>query len=140
MNIKEQLQTYFTRILEAQTKEEGLQAQQEAFSFLDSLTPEQQQQYSSDILDFAEQKVDFIGEGINVLKEEAEIKYGGKIYPLTEWLTVSRYQKAYGIDNIQTVYNWIKRGIIPEEDVVIIPELNDLKLIRNKRYPSGLAA
>ncbi|HEV7379190.1 MAG TPA: hypothetical protein VGN64_05310 [Dyadobacter sp.] len=58
----------------------------------------------------------------------------GRTYPSDEWVTVARYCKLFGIDNTQTVSNWIKRGIIPEEDTVVLEDLNNIRLIRSKKY------
>ena len=52
----------------------------------------------------------------------------------SEWVTIKEYCKRFNIDNTQTVTNWIRRGIIPEEDIRVIPELNDIRMIRAKKY------
>ena len=52
----------------------------------------------------------------------------------TEWVTIKEYCKRFDIANTQTVTNWIKRGIIPEEDIHVIPEFNDIRMIRAKKY------
>jgi hypothetical protein len=59
----------------------------------------------------------------------------GQLLDLTdEWLTISDYCIRFGIKNTQTVSNWMKRGIIPSEDIHDIPELNNTRFIRAKRY------
>lgn len=52
----------------------------------------------------------------------------------TEWVTISEYCKRFGIENTQTITNLFKREIIPEEDVHVFPELNNLRMIRTKNY------
>lgn len=68
--------------------------------------------------------------------QEAEnfIINNGKVLNLTEWVTIREYCNQYDIKNVETVLNWIKRGIIPEEDVRTIKELNNIRLIRAKEY------
>lgn len=79
----------------------------------------------------------------NVLRESAELKEEavalllskGVVLDLsTKWLTQKKYCEAFGINSVQTVNNWIKRGIIPPENVRVIPELNDLRLIKAVPY------
>lgn len=70
------------------------------------------------------------------LREQALsiLKKDGKEYKLSEWMTVKRYCETFGIPNTQTVSNWIKRGIIPPENIVEIEELNNVKLIKAVPY------
>jgi inorganic pyrophosphatase/exopolyphosphatase len=70
------------------------------------------------------------------LREQALsiLKKDGKEYHLSEWLTVKRYCEKFGIANTQTVTNWIKRGIIPPENVIVLEEFNDLRLIKAVPY------
>ena len=58
----------------------------------------------------------------------------GVAYSLDEWLTVKRYCQRFGIENTETVSNWIKRGIIPPENIKEVEELNGLKLIKAVVY------
>lgn len=58
----------------------------------------------------------------------------GKILNLDEWLTVKGYCQRYGIASTNVVSNWIKRGVIPQENVIQVAELNNLKLIKAVRY------
>lgn len=59
----------------------------------------------------------------------------GEVFDITtEWVTIKEYGKRFGIENTQTITNWIRRGIIPQEDVHIIPEFNDIRMIRAKKY------
>ncbi len=58
----------------------------------------------------------------------------GVAYSLVEWLTVKLYCQRFGIENTETVSNWIKRGIIPSENIKEVEELNGLKLIKAMVY------
>ena len=58
----------------------------------------------------------------------------GVVFDMTDWVTVKEYCKRFGIENTETVSNWIRRGIIPKEDMTIIEEFNNTRLIRAKKY------
>jgi hypothetical protein len=81
----------------------------------------------------------------NLLLESKEViqeattmlERNGVKYQLGEWLTVKRYCERFGIPNTQTVTNWINRGIISEENVITLPELNNVRLIRAIPYFEG---
>lgn len=62
------------------------------------------------------------------------LRLNGFDYILTEWLTPKEYVKTHNLASISVVSNWVKRGIIPSEDIVESKSLNGLKLIRNKSY------
>ena len=57
----------------------------------------------------------------------------GKEYDLSEWKTLSDYAKKhdYSIARVQT---WIARGVIPDDCVIVVPELNYLKLVHDRPY------
>jgi len=52
---------------------------------------------------------------------------------LTEWLTIKRYAERYDLTT-QVVTNWIARGVVPADCTMTLPELNDLRLVRNQPY------
>jgi hypothetical protein len=69
--------------------------------------------------------------------EEALRNYlviNGRPYPTDEWVTIKEYCKRFEITNTQTVTNWIKRGIIPAENVVTVEEYNNIRLIKAIPY------
>ena len=51
----------------------------------------------------------------------------------TEWLTISRYSKKHGIPQ-STITSWISRGVIPADAVRDLPELNNIRLIKDQVY------
>ncbi len=67
--------------------------------------------------------------------EENVIHFNGIVYRLGDdhWLTISRYAEKHGV-TIHTIFGWIRRGVIMESDIVEIPELNNIKLVRDKVY------
>ena len=56
-----------------------------------------------------------------------------KEYYLWEWITLSDYAKKYNV-KIPRLLNWIERGVIPDDAIIVIPELNHLKLVKNQLY------
>ncbi|MEA5458711.1 hypothetical protein VB796_06670 [Arcicella sp. LKC2W] len=53
---------------------------------------------------------------------------------LNEWVTMKEYSKRFNLSTTNIVTNWIKRGIIPSENIKTLPMLNGLKLIRAIKY------
>lgn len=53
---------------------------------------------------------------------------------LNEWITMKEYSKRFNLSTTNVVTNWIKRGIIPQENIRTVPMLNGLKLIKAVRY------
>lgn len=68
--------------------------------------------------------------------EEAQnyLSKNGVKYELHDWITIAEYCKRFDIPNTQTVSNWIKRGIIPKENMVVIEEYNNIRLIKAIPY------
>lgn len=62
------------------------------------------------------------------------LQLNGAEYNLSEWVTIKDYANMYNLSSTSVVSNWIERGVVPTENVVEIPELNDLRLIKNVRY------
>ena len=56
-----------------------------------------------------------------------------KEYDLSEWITLSDYSKINNL-SIARIQNWILRGVVPTDCVIVVPELNHLKLIKNQIY------
>ncbi len=72
----------------------------------------------------------------DALIQEAKdlIRLNGLDYELDEWVTIKTYCEKFGIENTQTVNNWIIRGIVPPQNVTTVKELNGLKLIKAVAY------
>ncbi|MCF2489453.1 hypothetical protein [Dyadobacter sp. CY347] len=58
----------------------------------------------------------------------------GELVDLSEWVTIKEYCHRFGIKNVETVLNWISRGIVPKENVMIVDEFNHTKLIKAMPY------
>ena len=52
---------------------------------------------------------------------------------MSDWLTIKRYAEKYGVTT-QVVTNWIARDVIPADCVKDVPELNDLRLVKDQPY------
>ena len=69
-----------------------------------------------------------------IAQAESILRHEGKSYSLSEWITIKEYAKRFNLNNTNTVSNWIKRGIVPAENILDIPELNNLRLIKAVPY------
>jgi hypothetical protein len=67
------------------------------------------------------------------------LELNGTKYPLGEWITLKEYARRFHLESTNVVSNWISRGIVPPQNVITIPELNDLKLIKAISYRSAVA-
>ena len=56
-----------------------------------------------------------------------------KEYQLRDWMTLSDYCKKYNIKPSR-LSNWIERGVVPAGSLIVIPELNGLKLIKDQAF------
>ena len=63
---------------------------------------------------------------------KAFLQANGTFIELDNYLTIKRYCEKYGLQSESIVTNWIRRGIIAQEDIKIIKELNDLRLLKDK--------
>jgi hypothetical protein len=62
------------------------------------------------------------------------LKIKGVEYSFAEWLTPMKYCEKFNIENVAVITNWINRGKIPSENIRVIEELNNLKLIKAVLY------
>ncbi len=68
-----------------------------------------------------------------ILARKGKVTYEGKEYVFGDWVTIADYCRLYNFKAAR-VQNWIDRAIIPKEKVVVIGELNNLKLLKNEPY------
>lgn len=66
--------------------------------------------------------------------KKVSIVVEGKEYPLTEWVTISEYVKLFNLKTTSVVNNWIARGIVPNENILKITQLNNIQLIKAIPY------
>ena len=64
---------------------------------------------------------------------QSKLVIADKEYNLSEWITTSDYAKSNHLA-IARVHNWITCGVIPSDCIIVVPELNHLKLIKDQLY------
>ena len=60
----------------------------------------------------------------------AFLQQNGTRFPLTDWLTPAEYAKRFGLGSTNLVSNWIRRSVIPAENILHVPEINNIRLIK----------
>lgn len=78
------------------------------------------------------EKLDEIHSLMNEISQ-SKLTIMDKEYDLAEWITLTDYSKKYNL-SISRVQQWIIRGVVPSDCVIVVPELNYLKLLKNKMY------
>ncbi len=66
--------------------------------------------------------------------ESIAIEIDGRKYPLSEWVTMKEYCRRFGLKNTMVINNWINRKVIPQENILNISQLNNLRLIKAIPY------
>jgi hypothetical protein len=64
---------------------------------------------------------------------DSVLTMSGNAYALKDWITISDYAKRNDV-SVARVNNWISRGVVPDGNWIVVPELNYLKLIKNQPY------
>lgn len=87
------------------------------------------------IKDNARQTIQEIKEALNELQQLQDVKLvvEGAEYDLHEWITISEYSRLHNL-KVSRVQNWISRGVVPRNKVLAVPQLNNVKLIKNEIY------
>lgn len=89
---------------------------------------------------FREKMLNLMKEADQAIAESSEyLIRQGKVLDLTEWVTIKEYCRRFQIKNTETVSNWIRRGIIPADYMMVIEEFNNIKMIRAKSYDVGIS-
>lgn len=57
----------------------------------------------------------------------------GFVPDTSRWLTIKRYAEKYSVE-IQQVRNWIVTGTVPADCVRDLPEISNLRLIKDQPY------
>jgi hypothetical protein len=130
MKTVDKLRTIFQKIDEAKNPSEIEILGKE----VDKILAENAQQPIEGVAAFLLERANILNQKVEIVANDPEVKYKGITYAFPEWTTIVSYCKLHSIKNPKTVSNWVSRGIISAQNVVIIKELNDLKLIRNVHY------
>ena len=130
MKTVDKLRTIFQKIDEAKNPSEieilGIE--------VNKILAENTQQPVEGVATFLLERGNILKQKVEIVANDPEVKYKGITYAFPEWTTIVSYCKLHSIKNPKTVSNWVSRGVISAHNVVIIKELNDLKLIRNLHY------
>lgn len=130
MKTVDKLRTIFQKIDEANNPSEieilGIE--------VNKILAENTQQPVEGVATFLLERGNILKQKVEIVANDPEVKYKGITYAFPEWTTIVSYCKLHSIKNPKTVSNWVSRGVISAHNVVIIKELNDLKLIRNLHY------
>ncbi|WP_138995245.1 hypothetical protein [Larkinella sp. C7] len=70
----------------------------------------------------------------SMVETKRTLDLNGIAYDLGEWVTIAEYAKRFGIADTSKVSNWISRGTIPANNVIEVPELNGLRLVKAVPY------
>jgi hypothetical protein len=54
-------------------------------------------------------------------------------FSLSEWLTAKRYASEHGM-LVEEVEDWVKQGVIPVDCTMVIPEIHNIRLVKNCTY------
>jgi len=57
----------------------------------------------------------------------------GEKIELADWITIKEYARRFELESTNVVSNWIKRGIVPANNIRDFPELN-IRLIKAVAY------
>ena len=77
---------------------------------------------------------DIAAKGEQEITEVADLlRINGVTYDLSKWLTISSYAKKYGLDT-HVITNWIRRETIPNNCVIELPLLNNIRMIKDQSY------
>ena len=78
---------------------------------------------------------DLLAESHRLIAEAKQFMVSkGMVVEFGKYLTIKNYCKKYAIKDEAVVTNWIRRGVIPSEDVHTFEELNGLRMIKDRQY------
>ena len=83
----------------------------------------------------AKQTISKIAKTISEFEQKnVVLEVNGLKYSLDEWVTLNDYIKKFNLKSTMVVNNWIKRGVVPAENIISVGRLNNLKLIKAVPY------
>lgn len=136
--IEKKTNKYLISVQEATSEEERKVRQAEFKSWYHAL-PEEDQATAQKVMQADREEIKNelrVLQGIADLALKGSIHYEGEEYLLGEWVTIADYARLHNL-KLNRVTNWIKREVIPAENVKVFPALNNLRLVRNEAYRTG---
>jgi hypothetical protein len=129
-------------LLNAKGLEEYETASNACLDFFESATETQKEQIreamrkKADLITAeAKQTITKISKTISDFEQkDVVLEVNGRKYSLDEWVTLNDYIKKFDLKSTMVVNNWIKRGVVPAENVISVGRLNNLKLIKAVPY------
>lgn len=136
------MEELFRRIREASNLAEYEAASQDCMDYFATATEEDKDEIKKFMMQHAEE---LLAQSRATRKKGEEliaeynasivnIEINGQKYPLSEWVTMKEYCRRFGLKNTMIINNWITRNIIPEENILNISQLNNLRLIKAVPY------
>jgi len=58
----------------------------------------------------------------------------GETLDLGKWVTLKEYKERFGLKSINVLTNWIRRGVVPPENVRVVKSLNGIRLVKAIPY------
>lgn len=135
----ERVKQYSQQFQQAQTQQERATVIKNYQAFLETLGADERMQARQYMRLHLQPSINENVKELDALAEKAnlvlkgKITYEGKEYILGDWVTIADYCRLYKFKPAR-VQNWINREIVPRQNVVVIQELNNLKLLRNIPY------
>ena len=135
----QQAKQYLDRYQQATTPQERTALLTEYQAFLETLAPDERDQARQFMQTALKPQIDERVKTLDALVEKAnlvlkgKITYEGREYVFGDWVTIADYCRLHDFKPAR-VQNWIDREIVPRQNVVIIQELNNLKLLKNVLY------
>jgi hypothetical protein len=108
-------------------------------AFIETLSAEDRQTARTFMQAHLRPRIEEVADTLDRLAQKAtlvlkgKITYEGQEYVFGDWVTIADYCRLHNFKPAR-VQNWIDREIVPQQNVVIIQELNNLKLLKNVSY------
>ncbi|MCF2501537.1 hypothetical protein [Dyadobacter chenhuakuii] len=137
------MEELFRKMREAKDVAEYEAASQDCLDYFATATEEEKEVIGNFMVQHAEellaQSRETRRQGEDLIAEykrskDVNIEINGQKYPLSEWVTMKEYCRRFGLKNTMIINNWISRNIIPEENILNISQLNNLRLIKAVPY------
>jgi len=138
LKLMEQAKQYLERYQRAKEEEKDAIVT-EYRVFIETLSAEDRQKARTFMQTHLRPRIEEVAETLDLLGQKAalvlkgKITYEGQEYVFGDWVTIADYCRLHNFKPAR-VQNWIDRQIVPQQNVVIIQELNNLKLLKNVSY------
>jgi hypothetical protein len=140
IEVKEKFQFFTSEFEKLKSKEDRAKLKLEIENYAQTLSKDDRALYAKLVKENLSQRLNNVKLGLYEYKRTQEregyLTYHGKQYSLAEWVPISTYVALHNLSTTNLISVWIERGVIPPSNVITIPELNNIKLIKNQVYRS----